>query len=156
MNVAPVSSTSIRLSRSISDRSIKAISYGSRAGRNSRIFFLLVVARRILEGSHHSCRTDTRARLFATGEPQQQGSSDKDRAVGTYDDSDEHRERESVTPSTAEEIQQQNGDDGCRRSQQGSAKCLIHADVDHIRSQSRTLPFHFRIRSKTTIVSFSE
>ncbi len=81
--------------------------------------------------------------LLAFNKVKQNRRCDKNRAVGTNQDTDEQAICETMDPFTAEDVHQQDRNDGCRRCQQGSAQGLGHALIDHLLCQSWTLTLHF-------------
>ncbi len=84
------------------------------------------------------------------------GLAIKTTAVGTDDDSDHQCEREGMNSLATEPVQQHDHDQRGDRCQQRSAERLIDTVLIMSPVNCGALPLVSRIRSKTTIVSFSE
>lgn len=84
----------------------------------------------------------TRA-LFAIRDPEQNGSCNKDRTVGTDQNADQKSKREGVNAFATEDVKQQYRYQSRSRGEQGSAQRLVYAVVDHVTTELRTSSANF-------------
>ena len=90
-------------------------------------------------------------------QPDQHRAGDVDRAERPDDDAEQHAEREQpCTPSPPMMYRMISTIRVRARRQQRAAQRLVEAEVDHLSVRAGFLPRTSRMRSKTTIVSFSE